>query len=187
MTLQKFLTIWVSTGWGGQTKWRDWIERLRLSIHDSLKHPRGLWQAPPPMEGFRRNGLAQGTGHDTHPTIPVHCQESPSKKAKKQSTAELASQQVAAAAEDGWRLVYVDGFSKLLWKGSKYSAGRIGIYSQEDTQSGKISISEPLPLDLRQTNNAAELWGGGGVQVLKRVPGDKLAILSDSDYLISGA
>ena len=94
---------------------------------------------------------------------------------KKQSAAELASQQVAAAAEDGWRLVYVDGSSKPLWKGSKCRAGAIWIYSQEDTQLGKISISEPLPPDLRQTNNAAELWGGG-VQVLKRVPGDKRAI-----------
>ena len=45
--------------------------------------------------------------------------------------------------------------------------GVIGIYSQEDTQTGKntqtgkISISEPLPLDLRQTNNVTELSGGG--------------------------
>ena len=92
----------------------------------------------------------------------VHCQESPSKRAKKQLAVELASQQVAAAAEDGWRLVYVDGSSKPIWKGSKYRVGGIEIYSQEDTQTGKISISEPLPPDLRQTNNAAELWGGGG-------------------------
>ena len=82
----------------------------------------------------------------------------------------------------------LDGSSKPLWKGSKYRAGGIGIYSQEDTQTGKISTSEPLPPDLRQTNNVAELGGGGGgVQVLKRVPGDNLAILSDSNYLISGA
>ena len=31
------------------------------------------------------------------------------------------------------------------------------------------------------------LGGGGGGQVSKRVPGDKLAILSDSSYLILGA
>ena len=168
-TLQKFLTIWVGMlakwtsmpGWrgrgGGQTKWCDRIKQPRLSIHDSLKHPRGLWQAPPPMEGRRRNGVAQGIRHDTDPKVTVHCQESPSKKAKEQLAAELASQQVAAAVEDGWRLVYVDGSSKPLWKWSKYRPGGVGIYSQEDTQSGKISISEPLPLNLQQTNNVAEL------------------------------
>ena len=53
-----------------------------------------------------------------------------------------------------------------------------GIYSQEDTGSGTVSISELPPPGLRQTNNA-ELGGGGGVQVLNRVPGDKLAILPD--------
>ena len=79
----------------------------------------------------------------------------------------------------------MDGSSQPLWKGSKYMAGGIGIYSKEDSQSGTISITEPLPPDLRQTNNAAELRGW--VQILKRVRGDKLAILSDSDYLISGA
>ena len=78
----------------------------------------------------------------------------------------------------------MDGLSKPLWKGSKYRAGGIRFYSQEDTQTRKISISEPLPPDLRQTNTVAELWEGG-VQVLKRVPGDKVAILSDSNYLIS--
>ena len=56
----------------------------------------------------------------------------------------------------------MDGSSKPLWKGSKCRAGGIGIYSQEDTQSGKISISEPLSPDLRQTNNVVEIWGGGG-------------------------
>ena len=61
--------------------------------------------------------------HDTEPAVTVHCQESPSKRAKKQTAAELASLQVVAAAEDGWRLVYVDGLSKPLWKGSKYRAG----------------------------------------------------------------
>ena len=86
-----------------------------------------------------RNGV-QGIRHETDPAVTVHSQESPSKKAKKQSAAELASQQVAAAAEDGWRLVHVDGSSKPLWKGRKYRAGEIGIYSQEDTQLGKIRI-----------------------------------------------
>ena len=104
---------------------------------------------------------------------------------KKKTAAELASQQVAAAVEDGWRLVYVDGSSKPLWKGGKYRVGGLGI-SQEDTQTRKISILELLPPDLQQTNNVAELWGGG-VKVLKRIPGNKLAILSDSIYLISGA
>ena len=46
------------------------------------------------------------------------------------------------------------------WRRSKYRAGGIGIYSQEDTQSGNIGISEPLPPDLRQTNSVAALWGG---------------------------
>ena len=123
--------------------------------------------------------MTQGVRHDTEPTVTVHCQESPSKRAKKQSATELASQQVAAAAEDGWRLVYGDGSSKPLWKGSKCRAGGIGIYSQEDMQTGKISISE------QQTNNVAELWGG--IRVLKRLPGYKVAMLSDSNYLISGA
>ena len=72
-------------------------------------------------------------------------------------------------------------------RGANIGRGGIGIYTQKDTESGKISISEPLQPDLRQTNSVAELWGGGGVQVLKRMPRDKLAILSDSDYLISGA
>ena len=76
-------------------------------------------------------------------------------------------------------------FPKPLWKGSKHRAGGIGIYSQEDAQSGTVSILEPLLPGLRQTNNAAEL--GGGVQLLKRLPGDIFAILSDSEYLICGA
>ena len=82
--------------------------------------------------------------------------------------------------------MYVDGSSKPLWKGSKHKAGGIGIFSQEDARSGTISISEPLPPELWQTNNAAELLGGG-CRLLKRVPGDKLAIVSNSEYLICGA
>ena len=58
--------------------------------------------------------------------------------------------------DGGWYIVYVDGSSKPLWKGSKYRAEGIGIYSEENTQSGKISISELLPPDLWQTNNEAE-------------------------------
>ena len=57
----------------------------------------------------------------------------------------------------------MDGSSKPLWKRSKYTAGGIGIYSQEGTQTGKTSISEPLPPDFRQTNNVAELYGGYSV------------------------
>ena len=79
----------------------------------------------------------------------------------------------------------MDGSSKPVWKGSNYRAGGIGIYSPQETQSGRISISEPLPPDLRQTNNVAELWGRGTRS--KNGTRGKRAILSDSDYVISGA
>ena len=82
----------------------------------------------------------------------------------------------------------MDGSSKQLWKGSKHRAGGFGIFSQADSTSPEILLSEPMPLNIRHTNNAAELGGGGGgVQVLRQVPGRKLAILSDSEYLVRGA
>ena len=152
-------------GGGGQTKWRDWIEKLRHSIHDNLKHPGGLWQAPRPLGEHGVPGATTGAHRGvrrSEGTDNTQYQDLPSKKAKKQLAAELAGQEVEAAAEDGWRLVYVDGWSKPPWKGSKHRVGGIGIYSQEDTQSGVVSISKPLPPELRQTNNAAELGGGGG-------------------------
>ena len=124
-------------------------------------------------------------GRQSENATRTQCQASPSKKAKKQSAAELASHEVEAAAEDGWRLVYVDSSSKPLWKGSKHRAGGIGIHSQEDSQSRAGSISEPLPPGFRQMNNAAELRGA--IRVLNRLLGDKLAILSNSEYLPSGA
>ena len=153
------------SGWGGggQTKWRDGIEQLLHSIHDNLKHPGGLWQAPRPLGGgmvCRGCQREHTEGYDRAKVQPTQSQELPSKKAKKQSAAELASQEVETAAEDGWRLVYVDGSSKPLWKGSKHRAGGVGIYSQEDALSGAVNISEPLPPELRPTNNAAELWEG---------------------------
>ena len=47
-----------------------------------------------------------------------------------------------------------------------------------------IGAATAGPLANQQRSGAR---GGGGVQVLNRVPGDKLAILSDLNYLISGA
>ena len=77
----------------------------------------------------------------------------------------------------GWMEAGVCGqIVKTTTEGKQAQGGGYRYYSQEDTQFGVISISEPLP---------PELWGG--LQVLKRVPGDKLAILSNSRYLLSGA
>ena len=86
-----------------------------ISTHRLVRHP--PWRAPG----------EQGTGHDTDPTVTVHCHESPSKKAKKQSAVEIASQHIAAAAEERWRLVYVkQGYSvlPLLCRSNKISQAR---------------------------------------------------------------
>ena len=116
---------------------------------------------------------------------PSQRSDSAAKKAKTQSAVELARTQVQRAADEGWRLVYVDESSKQPWKGSKHRAGGIGISSQADSASPVIRISELLPMKVRQTNSVAELWRG--LQVLQRVPEQKLAVISDSEYLTMGA
>ena len=40
---------------------------------------------------------------------------------------------------------------------------------------------------IKQTINAVDMGGGGGLQALRQVPGPKLAIILDSKYLIMGA
>ena len=85
---------------------------------------------------------------------------------------------IANLEGQGYTIVFTDGSSK------KFSGvgwvGGFGVYS-----SSLISCSAPLPPEARQTINAAEL--AAAVKALQLLPGGKVAICTDSDYVFKGA
>ena len=64
---------------------------------------------------------------------------------------------------------------------TRHKAGGFGIYMPADDTSPEVQISEPLSPDLRQANYSCELWVGLGMR--KRISGQKLGIISDSECL----
>ena len=82
------------------------------------------------------------------------------------------------AEDDGFQLVFANASSEKIEGISKL--GGYGVYSENC-----ISLSEPMPLNMKQTNNAAELMAA--LRTLQLHPFGKLAICSDSEYVLLGA
>ena len=144
----------------------------------------GLMTAPQPMmlRGARQRDSGQGDGAGDE---LARCPPPPS----------LRQRRPRNNRQWGWPKHRFNGQQRnggnwYMWTGCPSNCGRganvggIGIFSQADSTSPEIRISEPLPMNVRQTNNAPELWEG--LQFLQRVPGQRLAIVSGSEYLILG-
>ena len=86
--------------------------------------------------------------------------------------------ELAELRTQGYLLIFTDGSSE-----DEPGVGRIAGYSIA-TESG-IRVTNYVPVHLRQTNNAAELYAA--VQALRIVPNTKIAICTDCEYVLLGA
>ena len=92
---------------------------------------------------------------------------------------------IAELVEEGYKIVYTDGSSKRLSHRDMRRAGGFGVFAAEDDQGPEVRFCGYVPTHYRQTNDGAELWAA--VEALQGFWVPKLAILTDSQYLQSGA
>eukprot|EP00670_Eutreptiella_braarudii_P017476 CAMPEP_0174349448 /NCGR_PEP_ID=MMETSP0811_2-20130205/6181_1 /TAXON_ID=73025 ORGANISM="Eutreptiella gymnastica-like, Strain CCMP1594" /NCGR_SAMPLE_ID=MMETSP0811_2 /ASSEMBLY_ACC=CAM_ASM_000667 /LENGTH=305 /DNA_ID=CAMNT_0015476833 /DNA_START=215 /DNA_END=1132 /DNA_ORIENTATION=+ len=98
------------------------------------------------------------------------------KKRKEARALELETILLETTAK-GFILVFTDGSSEKF-----EGVGRLGGYGVYSDQG--VALSSHMPLEMKQTNNAAELMAA--LRALQMHPVGKIAICSDSEYVLLG-